>query len=344
MATSRPVLRERFAGKPEDVINFFFFVAEEFRQIMAQLGFRTVDEMVGRVDMLDIDHAVNHWKAKGLDLRPLLIQPETKEDTAIRCITKQDHGLDTALDYHLIELSQDAIVRGLPVSATLPIYNRNRTVGAMLSGKIAQRYGAEGLPDDTIRLNFRGSAGQSFGAFLAHGITLMLEGDANDYLGKGLSGGRIVVAPPPHSTFTPADNIIAGNTLLYGATEGEVYLCGKVGERFAVRNSGARAVVEGTGDHGCEYMTGGTVVVLGSTGRNFAAGMSGGVAYVWDPNKEFQAHCNRNHGLTELEPVTDEIDVAELRDLIQTHQTYTSSDRAADILRRWDETLPAYPD
>ncbi len=342
IATQDPVLRQRFAGQPEHVINYLFFVAQELREIMAELGFRTVDEMVGRVDMLDTRNAVDHWKAHGLDLSPILAQPVEAAKFPARCVIAQDHGLDTALDYHLIELSQDAIERSIPVSATLPIYNRNRTVGAMLSGRIAQRYGAQGLPDETIRLTFRGSAGQSFGAFLAAGITLILEGDANDYLGKGLSGGRIIVFPPPQSPFEPSANIIAGNTLLYGATEGEVFLRGVAGERFAVRNSGASAVVEGTGDHGCEYMTGGTVVVLGKTGRNFAAGMSGGVAYVWDPDQTFHLRCNRNHGLTELEQVVDEHDVSVIRELVQAHLHHTNSDRAADILRRWDETLPQF--
>jgi glutamate synthase domain-containing protein 2/glutamate synthase domain-containing protein 1/glutamate synthase domain-containing protein 3 len=337
IATQDPVLRQRFAGQPENVVNYFFFVAEELREIMAELGFRTVDEMVGRIDRLDIDRALDHWKANGLDLTPILTCPDVEKNVAVRCVTKQDHGLQTALDYHLIELSQDAIDRGLPVSVTLPIYNRNRTVGTMLSGRIAMKYGATGLPDDTIRLNFRGSAGQSFGAFLTNGITMTLEGDANDYLGKGISGGRIVVYPPRESPFDPAENIIAGNTLLYGATGGEVYLRGIAGERFAVRNSGAVAVVEGTGDHGCEYMTGGTVVVLGLTGRNFAAGMSGGFAYVWDPEGDFHTRCNRNHGLIALEPVADE-DEALLRGLIQAHRRYTESDRAADILARWHET------
>lgn len=342
IATQDPVLRERFKGMPEQVINYFFFVAKELREIMASLGFRTVDEMVGRIDMLDVDPAVNHWKAFGLDLRPLLTAQDVDKNTATRCVMKQDHGLKTALDFHLIELSQDAIDRALPVSATLPIYNRNRTVGTMLSGRIALKYGAEGLPDDTIQLTFRGSAGQSFGAFLAKGISMVLEGDANDYLGKGISGGRIVVYPHPSSPFDPAENIIAGNTLLYGATRGEVYLCGMVGERFAVRNSGADAVVEGVGDHGCEYMTGGTVVVLGRTGRNFAAGMSGGVAFVWDPDGRFHARCNRNHGLTELEHVSDPEDEALLQRLIRNHLHYTHSARASHILADWDRCLPQF--
>jgi len=342
IATQDPVLRARFAGQPENVINYFFFVAQELREIMAELGFRTVDEMVGRVDRLDVEDAINHWKARGLDLTPLLTKPDVPEDVPIRCVTKQDHGLENALDYHLIEVAKDALEHGTPVAVELPIYNRNRTVGTMLSGRIAMQYGAQGLPDDTIRLNFRGSAGQSLGAFLAKGITITLEGDANDYLGKGLSGGRIIVYPPRESPFDPAENIVAGNTLLYGATSGECYLRGVVGERFAVRNSGATAVVEGTGDHGCEYMTGGVVVVLGKTGRNFAAGMSGGVAYVWDPDGDFERRCNRNHGLTLLESVCEPRDVELLRGLIEKHLEYTSSDRAATLLQNWDRTLPQF--
>jgi glutamate synthase (NADPH) large chain len=338
IATQDPVLRERFAGQPESVVNYFFYVAQELREIMAELGFRTVDEMVGRIDMLDTEHAINHWKADGLDLTPLLTKPEVDEKVPVFCVKSQDHGLEGALDYHLIALSQDAIERGLPVAVQLPIYNRNRTVGTMLSGRIAMRYGQTGLPDDSIRLNFQGSAGQSFGAFLANGITMTLEGDANDYLGKGISGGRIIVYPPKASLFDPAKNIIAGNTLLYGATGGEVYLRGMVGERFAVRNSGAIAVVEGTGDHGCEYMTGGIVVVLGKTGRNFAAGMSGGEAYVWNPDGDFHHHCNLNHGLTVLEPVEAEEDIRTLHKLIENHQRHTCSDRAACLLNNWEET------
>jgi len=351
IATQDPVLRERFAGQPENVVNFFFFVAQELREIMASLGFRTVDEMVGRVDMLETSQVVAHWKAKGLDLSPLLVEPyentvpgadgEIKQP-AIRCVMKQDHGLQDALDYHLIELSQGAIERGLPVGVELPIYNRNRTVGTMLSGRIALKYGESGLPDNTIRLKFTGSAGQSFGAFLANGIMMTLEGDANDYLGKGISGGRIVVYPPKKSPFDPAKNIIAGNTLLYGATGGEVYLRGMVGERFAVRNSGATAVVEGTGDHGCEYMTGGIIVVLGRTGRNFAAGMSGGEAFVWDEDGEFRSRCNLGYGSIELESVQDERDVTRLRELIENHQHYTRSDRASYLLQNWETTLPQF--
>ena len=338
IATQDPTLRQRFTGQPEHVINYFFFVAEELREIMAQLGFKTVAEMVGRIDMLDASCAIEHWKAAGLDLTPILTQPEGSDKHAQSWAKHQEHGLDDALDYHLIALSQGAVDRGIPVAAELPIYNRNRTVGTMLSGRIALKYGEDGLPEDTIRLKFTGSAGQSFGAFLARGITMTLEGDSNDYLGKGISGGRMIVYPPRQSPFDPAENIIAGNTLLYGATSGEVFLRGVVGERFAVRNSGATAVVEGAGDHGCEYMTGGTVVVLGNVGRNFAAGMSGGVAYVWDPEGRFPARCNRNGGKTALEAVTDEADIAELKTLIERHILYTRSDRGASLLQNWRET------
>ena len=342
IATQDPILRARFAGQPEHVINFFFFVAEELREIMAELGFRTVEEMVGRRDRLDATHAVAHWKADGLDLTPLLTMGEVAPNTATHCVMDQNHGLDTAIDYPLLILAQDALKEQKRVSLKLPIYNRNRTVGAMLSGRIAEKYGEAGLPEDTIKLKFTGSAGQSFGAFLAHGVTMKLEGDANDYLGKGLSGGKIIAYPSKQATFDPAENIIAGNTLLYGATSGEVYLRGIVGERFAVRNSGATAVVEGTGDHGCEYMTGGVAVVLGKTGRNFAAGMSGGVAYVWNPNGDFAQNFNDNHGLTLLEPICDPTDETQLKTLLEKHAQYTKSDRAAQILDHWETALPQF--
>ena len=342
IATQDPVLRSRFAGQPENVVAFFFFLAEEVREIMAELGFRTVDEMVGRMDRLDASAAIAHWKADGLDLSPLLTMPAVPATVAHRCVQKQEHGLETAIDLQLLELTASAVENGTPVSIEMPIYNSNRTVGTMLSGRIAEKLGAEGLPDDTIRVNFTGSAGQSFGAFLMRGVTLTLEGDANDYIGKGMSGGRIVVFPPKEAPFDPAENIIGGNTILYGATSGEVYLRGVVGERFAVRNSGANAVVEGTGDHGCEYMTGGTVVVLGQTGRNFAAGMSGGVAYIWDPEGTFHRGLNDNHGLIVLEKVTEARDAETLKTLIETHQRLTRSDRAATILQCWEETLPQF--
>jgi glutamate synthase domain-containing protein 2/glutamate synthase domain-containing protein 1/glutamate synthase domain-containing protein 3 len=303
VATQDPELRKRFKGQPEHVINFLFFIAEDLRQIMAQLGFRRVDEMVGRVDCLVQRADVDHWKACGLDLSSVLHNPQVPTRVGRRCLIKQDHGLEKSLDYRLIDHAREALERGTQISISLPIRNTHRTVGAMLSGEIARRYGSEGLPDDTIRFEFAGSAGQSFGAFLAKGVTLVLEGEANDYVGKGLSGGRLIVYPPRTSSFQPEENILVGNVVLYGATSGEAYFNGMAGERFAVRNSGATAVVEAVGDHGCEYMTRGTVVVLGKTGRNFAAGMTGGIAYVLDETGEFtQVRCNR--ASVDLEPVT----------------------------------------
>ncbi|MBO0739767.1 MAG: glutamate synthase subunit alpha, partial [Alphaproteobacteria bacterium] len=301
IATQDPVLRRRFTGQPEHVINYFFFVAEEVRELMARLGFRTFNEMVGRVDKLDMVRAIDHWKAKGVDLSRLLYQEPAKPGVAIYNCERQQHHLDKALDNELIAESGPALEERQPVRIERPIRNIHRTVGAMLSGQVARRYGHAGLPQDTIWVTFRGNAGQSFGAFLAYGVTLELYGDANDYTGKGLSGGRLVVRQPPEARREPTENIIIGNTVLYGAIAGEAYFEGVAGERFAVRNSGAVAVVEGTGDHGCEYMTGGVVAVIGNTGRNFAAGMSGGIAYVWDPHGRFASLCNRNE--VELEPV-----------------------------------------
>src|SRR5262249_16099909 len=306
IATQDPELRKRFTGKPEFVENFFRFIAEEVREYMAQLGFRTMDEMIGRVDRLDYKPAVDHWKAKGLDFSTILHQPDVAYDTLPRCVRRQDHGLQNALDNDLIVKCADALEHRTPVSFSLPIRNVNRTVGTMLGYEVTRRYGGEGLPDDTIQLHFVGSAGQSFGAFVPKGISLTLEGDSNDYLGKGLSGGKLIVHPHQRSTFVAEDNIIIGNVALYGATGGEAYICGRAGERFAVRNSGAVAVVEGVGDHGCEYMTGGRVVVLGRPGRNFAAGMSGGIAYVFDSARTFARQCNGE--LVDLEapdPFTD---------------------------------------
>jgi glutamate synthase (NADPH) large chain len=344
IATQDPVLRERFAGQPENVVNYFFFVAEELREIMAELGFATVDEMVGHMEMLDTNYAIRHWKARGLDLTPILTMPTVPPDTPLRCVEKQNHELENTLDHHILAIWDEAIVAGEKVSVKMTIRNRNRTVGTMLSGRVAQIHGAEGLPDGTIKLRFKGSAGQSFGAFLAKGVTLRLEGDANDYLGKGLSGGKIIVFPPKDiaDDFVAADNIIAGNTLLYGATSGEVYLSGVVGERFAVRNSGATAVVEGTGDHACEYMTGGVVVVLGRTGRNFAAGMSGGEAFVWDEDGTFAQRLNDNGGLIELETVCEECDAERLRGLIEQHVRYTKSARGQELLENWERVLPQF--
>jgi glutamate synthase domain-containing protein 3 len=311
------------------------------REIMARLGFRTVAEMVGRVDRLEMAPALDHWKAKGLDFSAILHSPAAPSRVARHCVTSQDHGLEQALDYELIKHAADSIAAGTPVEFKLPIKNVHRTVGAMLSGEVARRYGSAGLPDDTIRFHFTGSAGQSFGAFLAKGISLTLEGDANDYVGKGLSGGRIVVFPPRASTFVPEDNILVGNVVLYGATSGEVFFNGMAGERFAVRNSGATAVVEGVGDHGCEYMTKGLVVVLGRTGKNFAAGMSGGIAYVLDETGDFSSRlCNRSG--VDLEPFTNSADVDTVRHLVERHADLTGSPRARWILDNWYGMLPRF--
>ena len=341
VATQDPELRKKFTGKPEHVINFFFFLAEQVRELMAQMGFRKMDEMIGRSDMLEARHAVDHWKARGLDFSAILHRPEVPERVARRCVQAQDHGLQGALDYKLIEHARPALENKTPVRAELDIRNVCRTVGAMLSGEVAQRYGSEGLPDDTIHFKFSGSAGQSFGAFLARGVTLELEGEANDYVGKGLSGGRLIVYPPRTSTFAAEENILIGNTCLYGATSGETFFNGVGGERFAVRNSGATAVIEGLGDHGCEYMTRGLAVVLGKCGRNFAAGMSGGIAYVFDEVGDFAAkRCNL--AMVDLEPVAEEKDAQLLHQLITRHAELTGSRRARWLLERWTEALGCF--
>jgi glutamate synthase (NADPH/NADH) large chain len=341
IATQDPELRKKFQGQPEHAINFFFFIAEQLRQIMAQLGFRTMNEMVGRVDMLDMQPALEHWKAKGLDFSSILYNPPMPGRIARRKVQAQDHGLQNALDHTLIDLAREALENQTPVEIKVPIRNVHRTVGTMLSGEVAQRYGSAGLPDDTIRCWFAGSAGQSFGAFLAKGVTLALEGDANDYTGKGLSGGKLIVFPPRASTFLPEKNILIGNVSLYGATSGEAYFNGMAGERFAVRNSGATAVVEGVGDHGCEYMTRGVVVVLGKAGRNFAAGMSGGIAYVLDERGDFAAKRCNTAGV-DLEPVMDTADIELLQNLIAKHFDYTGSPRAKWILENWSDMLPKF--
>jgi glutamate synthase (NADPH/NADH) large chain len=315
-------------------VNFMKFIAEEVREIMAELGFRTIDEMVGRVDMLEPRAAIDHWKARGVDLGQILYKPDVPATVAIHCIEPQDHGLDKALDNTLIERARPALDARTPVEFEMPIRNVNRTVCTMLSAEVSRRYGENGLAPGTIKIRFRGSAGQSFCAFMAKGFEITLEGDANDYFGKGLSGGRIVVFPPEGSTFAPEDNIIVGNVSLYGATGGEVFLRGLAGERFCVRNSGVTAVVEGVGDHGCEYMTKGTVVVLGRAGRNFAAGMSGGVAYVLDVDGNFQRNCNL--GMVALDPL-EEKDLSTVRTLIQRHYNYTESVLAWRVLSGWKE-------
>jgi glutamate synthase (NADPH/NADH) large chain len=341
IATQDPELRQKFAGQPEHVINFFFFVAEQVRQYMADLGFRKVDDMVGRVDMLDVQPAIDHWKARGVDLSAILYNPPLPGRVARHCVQAQDHGLEKALDHELIAGAKDALENRTPVEMNFAIRNVHRTVGAMLSGEIACRYGSEGLPEDTIRINFAGSAGQSFGAFLAKGVTLTLEGDANDYVGKGLSGGKLVVYPPKASRFHAEENILIGNVVLYGATSGEAFFSGVAGERFAVRNSGATAVVEGVGDHGCEYMTNGLVIVLGSCGRNFAAGMSGGIAYVFDERGDFtEKRCNL--ASVDLEPVIEPRDVELVHGLVQRHYELTGSKRAKTVLDSWLEVLPRF--
>ncbi|MQY51933.1 glutamate synthase subunit alpha [Rhodocyclus tenuis] len=347
VATQDPVLRRRFTGQPEHVVNYFFFVAQEVRELMAQLGVRKFDELIGRADLLDTRAGIEHWKASGLDFTKVFHQPDVPAEVGRRHCEVQDHGLASALDHRFVELAAPALERGEKVTINLPIRNVNRTAGALLSGEVARRYGHAGLPDDTIHVNLTGTAGQSFGAFLARGVTLALVGEGNDYVGKGLSGGRIVVRPSESFVGRTNENIIVGNTVLYGATEGEAFFAGVAGERFAVRNSGATTVIEGVGDHGCEYMTGGTVVVLGQTGRNFAAGMSGGVAYVYDPDADFARRCNTS--MVALEAVLPAAEQAVdaprhlgradedlLRDLVERHFAATGSPRAQEILADWE--------
>jgi glutamate synthase domain-containing protein 3 len=341
IATQDPVLRKQFQGQPEHVINFFFFLAEQVRLFMAELGFHNFDEMVGRVDMLDVGPSIDHWKARGLDFSAILYNPPVPSRVGRRCVQAQDHGLQEALDHQIIKAARVAIDTFTPVEISLPVRNVHRTVGTMLSGEIARTYGAAGLPDDTIRIHLTGSAGQSLGAFLANGVTLTLEGEANDYVGKGLSGGRLIVYPPRASAFAPEENILVGNVVLYGATSGEAFFNGVAGERFAVRNSGATAVVEGVGDHGCEYMTNGLVLVLGSCGRNFAAGMSGGLAYVFDEYHNF-ADERCNPGSVDLEPVVEAQDAQIVIDLVTRHMELTGSPRAKWILENWPEMLPRF--
>ena len=338
VATQDPRLRARFAGKPEHVVNFMRFIAEEVRELMARLGFRTVNEMVGRTDKLEMKKAIDHYKAKGLDFSAIFHRPDVPATVGRYCQQAQDHGLDKALDNTtLLPLCRPALERGQRVEATLPIRNVNRVVGTIVGSEITRRYGAKGLPEDTIRLHFQGSAGQSFGAFIPKGMTLILEGDANDYCGKGLSGGKLIVYPPAASTFVPEENVIIGNVAFYGATAGEAYIRGVAGERFGVRNSGVHAVVEAVGDHGCEYMTGGRVVVLGPTGRNFAAGMSGGIAYVLDETGDFPRHCNLE--MVKLYRLEDPEEVELVQDMIRRHAQYTKSERAWKVLALWDDMV-----
>ncbi|MEO6898084.1 MAG: glutamate synthase-related protein, partial [Caldimonas sp.] len=355
VATQDPVLRAKFAGRPEHVVNFFFFVAEEARAIMAQLGVRTFDELIGRVDLLDARKGIEHWKAQGLDFSRLLQVPSAPAEVARRQVDVQDHGLAKALDVRLIEKCAAALERGEKVQLLETVRNVNRSVGAMLSGELIRRH-PEGLPDNTIFIQMEGTGGQSFGAFLAQGITIYLIGDANDYTGKGMSGGRLTIRPSIDFRGDATENIIVGNTVLYGATSGEAFLRGVAGERFAVRLSGATAVVEGTGDHGCEYMTGGTVVVLGKTGRNFAAGMSGGVAYVYDEDGQFASRCNTSMvSLSRVLPAgeqeqqveravwhREQADETLLKTLVSDHHQWTGSLRAREILDHWGESLPKF--
>jgi len=340
VATQDPELRKRFRGEPRFVENLMRFLAQDTREHMARLGFRTLDEMVGRTETLDAAAALDHWKARGLDFSALLTPPAPRRGAALRCTRAQEHDMSTSLDGELIEKARKSIETAKPVSLFAAIRNRNRTVGARLSAEISRRYGAKGLAPDTIKCKFKGTAGQSFGAFLARGLTFELEGDANDYVGKGLSGGRIIVYPPKDATFRSQHNIICGNVCLFGATSGEAFISGMAGERFAVRNSGAIAVVEGVGDHGCEYMTGGRVIVLGETGVNFAAGMSGGIAYVLDENQLFDTKCNLE--MVDIEPVTDDEDRGFLNTYIQKHIKYTGSRYAERIIRDWIDMLPLF--
>jgi len=362
VATQDPLLRKKFTGQPEHVVNYFFFVAEEIREYMAAIGIRRFDDLIGRSDLLNTNPAIAHWKAKGLDFSRIFYQPDVPPSVPRRHAEEQDHGLAHALDHQLIDEAMSALEKRLPVTIETRICNVNRTAGAMLSHEVARRYGQAGLPDDTIRVKFRGTAGQSFGAFLVHGVTFELTGEGNDYVGKGLCGGRITVLPPEECHIVAEENIIVGNTVLYGATSGECYFRGVAGERFAVRNSGAIAVVEGLGDHGCEYMTGGVVVVLGKTGRNFAAGMSGGVAYVLDEEGCFESRCNL--AMVQLEPIPEEAAASELGEvemhgrvhfnhlgkadeqvlfgMVTAHLRYTESVRAQKILNNWAYYLPKF--
>jgi glutamate synthase (NADPH) large chain len=341
IATQDPELRAKFHGKPEHLINYFFMVAEEARELMAQLGFRTINEMVGRSDLLEVDPTITHWKTKHIDLSSVLT-PATlpHPNVGTYCQIGQQHGLEFQLDNELIKECQPAIQDAQPVRLDIQVQNIDRALGTMLSHEISKKWGAKGLPEGTVHIHCRGSAGQSLGAWMVHGVTIEVEGDANDFVGKGLSGGRIIVYPPKNASYVPEENILIGNVTLYGATEGEAFFRGRAAERFCVRNSGAVTVVEGVGDHGLEYMTGGRAVILGPTGRNFAAGMSGGIAYVWDPNDELLGNCNLE--MVGLETLEADADIAELKSLIEKHHKYTESAVAAKILENWDTELPRF--
>ncbi len=336
IATQNPKLRERYSGSPEFVTTFFEYIAEQVREILASLGLRSIDEAVGRNDLLEASDAIDHWKARGLDLSPVLAQVDSPYDTAPRQTRSQDHRLEAALDHRFMEACRPAIEHGTRVEASVAITNVDRSVGTLLGYEITKRRGGEGLADGTINLSFVGSAGQSFGAFVPRGVTMRLQGDANDYFGKGLSGGRLVLRPPVGSPFAAEEQIIGGNVMLYGATGGEAFISGQVGERFCVRNSGATAVVEGVGDHGCEYMTGGRVVVLGPTGRNFAAGMSGGIAFVYDPDRTFDVRVN--HQMVAVAPVGED-DADWLCSLVIRHAEETGSAAARRLLEDWGGAL-----
>ncbi len=340
VATQDPKLRKNFSGKPEYLVHFFSMLAQEVRAYMAQLGFKTMDEMIGRSDLLEVNSAIDFWKARGLDFSKIFFKDRHDPKAVVRCIESQEKDIDHVMDRELIARAQEALETKKVVVMDMPIVNTNLTTGAMLSGEIAKRYGHGGLPDDTITCRFKGAAGQSFGAFASKGMTLILEGESNDYLGKGLCGGKIIVKPYQEAAYDPSNNVICGNVLLYGATLGEVYIYGRVGERFAIRNSGVRAVVEGIGDHGCEYMTGGRIVILGETGVNFGAGMSGGIAYVYDPESKLDGRCNLD--TVDLELVKDAQDVAELQRMIEQHWTWTQSKKAKEILDHWEACLPSF--
>jgi glutamate synthase domain-containing protein 3 len=339
VATQDPRLRGRFAGRPEHVVNFMRFLAEEVRELMAEAGFRSFEEMIGRVERLEPDPEAGHEKTRNLDLSPILARPQAPSGGSLTCRRSEINAFPPSLDNYLIDSARDALEKGQPVEIDSPIRNSDRAVGATLSAEVSLRYGTRGLPQDTVRVRFTGSAGQSFAGFLAPGLTFELEGEANDYIGKGLSGGRVIVYPPRSVTFVPERNIIVGNVALFGATSGEAFINGMAGERFAVRNSGALAVVEAVGDHGCEYMTGGRVIVLGETGINFAAGMSGGIAYVLDRSQLFDTRCNLE--MVDVEPLTEE-DRLFLRTQLERHVRYTDSRNAAQILAGWEETIPLF--
>ena len=341
IATQDPELRKKFKGKPEHVVNYLFMVAHEAREIMAKLGFRTINEMVGRVEALDVRQAIEHWKAQGIDLSKMLAPAKGPHpDTEVFCTIDQDHALDEVIDWDFVEKSKEALENKTKVTIDMPVRNIDRAAGTILSHHVVKAHGPGGLPDDTIEINLTGSAGQSLGAFLARGVSISVEGDANDYVGKGLSGGRVVVRPSKQAKFVAEENIIIGSVALYGATEGKAFFRGVAAERFAVRNSGASAVIEGIGDHGCEYMTGGRVVILGPIGRNFAAGMSGGFAYVYDPQDKLLQNINLE--MVDLEPMEKPEDVSELKTLLEEHLQHTESPVAKRLLDDWETSLSQF--